>query len=412
MKAYDRTTHDGKTVDWLTKAALMECERRLGYPLTIVQGSYHRGVSASAGTHDGGGVVDLAPWDWENKVRVLRAVGFAVWHRPTLPGVWGEHIHAVLIGNSKLAPSAARQVTAYRAGRDGLARNLPDNTWRPKPIPTFTWAKYQRAQAAAFKAAKKKAAAQRVKFVGDLVIGHGNLFKDNAHKPEDVALLDKQTAHVFGLNEAYRFRDLLKTLKNYRVIQPAGSAANNAILLRHDVTRIGGAEIPGENSLGEGSRKMCDKVGTSPQRDATWVKFEHLGRKRAHIQTHTNAHIEDAGKPRNLPRVAQDIRHLANLSALVKELRAQGYRVTVAGDFNWAYRVGKVWANAPRVVFWRLGMYVNWANPTAPAGGSLGSRRIDYLAHSAADLRIVSQRYIAGEHSDHRWPEVTYRVVA
>lgn len=138
-KPYDKTTHDGKTVDWLTKAALMVCEDRLGYPLTVVQGSYHKGVSASAGTHDGGGVIDLAPWDWENKVRVLRSVGFAVWHRPKLPGVWNEHIHAVLIGNKKLAPVAARQVTSYRQHRDGLAANGRDTTWHPSVIPTFHW---------------------------------------------------------------------------------------------------------------------------------------------------------------------------------------------------------------------------------------------------------------------------------
>ena len=144
---------------------------------------------------------------------------------------------------------------------------------------------------------------------------------------------------------------------------------------------------------------------------ATWALYEHAGRKWAHIQTHTNAHIEDGGKPRTLPRVTQDIRHLANLTTLVKELRAQGYKVTVAGDFNWAYRTGKVWANAPRVVFWRLGMWVNWANKTAPAGGSLGSRRIDYLAHDDADLRIAGQHIVSGEHSDHRWLVVNYKIV-
>ena len=139
MQPYDLTTHDGKTVDALTDAALKECERRLGYPLTIVQGSYHKGVGASAGTHDGGGVVDLAPFDAANKVRVLRAVGFAAWHRLPLPGVWGEHIHAVLIGNAKLSPSAARQVTSYRNGRNGLANNGPDDAPRPNPLPLFVW---------------------------------------------------------------------------------------------------------------------------------------------------------------------------------------------------------------------------------------------------------------------------------
>lgn len=131
---YDLTTHDGKTVDKYTDYNLKLAEKKLGYDLTIVQGSYHKGVAASAGTHDGGGCVDLAPWDWANKVRALRELGFAAWHRPAIKGVWSEHIHAVLIGNTKLAPLAAQQVTAYRNHRDGLAGNGVDNTWHPNPI--------------------------------------------------------------------------------------------------------------------------------------------------------------------------------------------------------------------------------------------------------------------------------------
>ena len=124
---YDRTTHDGKTVDWLTKAALLKAERIIrSYDLSIVQGSYHRGVGASAGTHDGGGVVDLRAWDWPTKVRALRLSGFWAWHRPEIPGLWGEHIHAVLQGNRLLAPAAEDQVDDARHGRDGLKGNGRD----------------------------------------------------------------------------------------------------------------------------------------------------------------------------------------------------------------------------------------------------------------------------------------------
>ena len=127
-----------KTVDWKTRAALEEAERRLGYRLTVVQGSYNGGgVSASAGTHDRGGVVDLLAWDWKRKVRVLRAVGFAAWYRPAVSGLWGAHIHAVLIDHGRLADSAGRQVEAYRNRRDGLKGNRLDTFWRPKPIPVF-----------------------------------------------------------------------------------------------------------------------------------------------------------------------------------------------------------------------------------------------------------------------------------
>lgn len=146
---FSRTTYGDvrpKTVDWKTRSALEEAERRLGYRLTIVQGSYNAGgVRQSAGTHDGGGVVDLLAWDWKRKVQVLRAIGFAAWYRPAVPGLWGAHIHAVLVDHGRLSASAAAQVAAYRAGRDGLKGNRVDTFWRPDPIPVFDYAAAQRA---------------------------------------------------------------------------------------------------------------------------------------------------------------------------------------------------------------------------------------------------------------------------
>jgi hypothetical protein len=131
---------DGCTLDRITAEALHAAEKILGYPLSVVQGSYNAGkVSASAGTHDGGGAVDLKTWDADNKVHALRTVGFAAWHRLPSQGPWGEHVHAILIGNTKLSASAARQVDDYRAGLNGLAGHAPDPTWRPNPIPVFRW---------------------------------------------------------------------------------------------------------------------------------------------------------------------------------------------------------------------------------------------------------------------------------
>lgn len=123
-RPYDRTTYDGRVVDWLTRLALEAVARLLGYPLTLTQGSYNGGpnsVPASGGTHDGGGTVDLAPYDWQRKVRALRRVGFAAWYRPAIAGLWPAHIHAVLIGNRRLSAAAKAQVAEYLAGYDGLA---------------------------------------------------------------------------------------------------------------------------------------------------------------------------------------------------------------------------------------------------------------------------------------------------
>ena len=133
---YERITFRGRTVDRYTAQALQAVEKDLGYELTITQGSYNAGkVSASAGTHDGGGVVDLAPWDWQHKVPALRKRGFAAWRRLPIAGLWPEHIHAVQAGNDRLAPAAARQVDAYKAGRNGLANNGPDDGPRIRLVP-------------------------------------------------------------------------------------------------------------------------------------------------------------------------------------------------------------------------------------------------------------------------------------
>lgn len=132
-----RVKHDGKTVDLLTHVALLEAEKKLGYQLTIVQGSFTTAVAASAGTHSGGGAVDLSPYEWQKKVKAMRQVGFAAWHRTAIPGVWGEHIHCILIGDKLLSPAAKEQVTQYYNHENGLADHGPDTEWRPAKIVVF-----------------------------------------------------------------------------------------------------------------------------------------------------------------------------------------------------------------------------------------------------------------------------------
>lgn len=143
MSRYDIVWFHGKRVDKYTRQALQQVEKDLGYELTIVQGSYNKGVGASAGTHDSGGVVDLAPFDWQRKVKALRKRGFAAWYRPELwiggRRIWGSHIHAVQIGNAKLHWTAANQVTDYRNHLNGLANKGWDSFWRPKKIKPFVY---------------------------------------------------------------------------------------------------------------------------------------------------------------------------------------------------------------------------------------------------------------------------------
>lgn len=96
----------------------------------VTQGSYNRGgVAASAGTHDGGGVIDmrvlgLTAGERRALIRALRQAGFAAWVRQ--PPAFSWHIHAVAIGDPDLSRTARDQVAAYFRGRDGLAGNRPD----------------------------------------------------------------------------------------------------------------------------------------------------------------------------------------------------------------------------------------------------------------------------------------------
>jgi hypothetical protein len=132
-------------IDGRTHRKLQAAERRLGHKLTIVQGSFRggAGAAASAGTHDMAGVVDLRTWDLptgstpQQVVRVLRECGLIAWYRTKAQG-FDPHIHAIDHGNPGLAPSAARQVTAWQQGLNGLASNGPDDGPRipvPKRVP-------------------------------------------------------------------------------------------------------------------------------------------------------------------------------------------------------------------------------------------------------------------------------------
>ncbi len=110
----------------------------------VTQGSYHTGVAASFGTHDGGGAVDLSlrdlnDWhhilleDAESIILAMRQAGFAAWVREAdvlYPGS-PLHIHAVAIGDADLSAAAQSQLIGpegYFRGMNGL----PDN---PRPDP-------------------------------------------------------------------------------------------------------------------------------------------------------------------------------------------------------------------------------------------------------------------------------------
>ncbi|WP_436771586.1 glycoside hydrolase family 25 protein [Yinghuangia sp. YIM S09857] len=121
----ERVTY-GKLMNVRTRRMLQAAEAVLGRRFRVTQGSFSTGVSASAGTHDGGGVLDLVPVGYD-EVKALRRAGFAAWNRLKGDGFPDEHIHAVAVGDPTMSPSAKDQVDAFFRGRNALRGQGPDN---------------------------------------------------------------------------------------------------------------------------------------------------------------------------------------------------------------------------------------------------------------------------------------------
>lgn len=151
---YSRVQFGGVTLNNRTKIMLENANQialKLGIfapptkGFTLTQGSYNKGgVAASAGTHDGGGAVDIniggmTDDQINNAVKALRMAGFAAWRRgpPTFP----PHIHAIAIGDTEASPMAKQQVIDYFGGKDGLAGHGPDNAPASVGRPFPEWAK-------------------------------------------------------------------------------------------------------------------------------------------------------------------------------------------------------------------------------------------------------------------------------
>jgi len=109
------------------------------------QGAYNAGgVTASAGTHDGGGVldVDTDPMTVAQRdyfIELSRRVGFGGWFRTAAQG-FVPHAHLVAVGCPDLSSGAAYQVREYFAGRNGLAGRGADDG--PRQYVGATWESY------------------------------------------------------------------------------------------------------------------------------------------------------------------------------------------------------------------------------------------------------------------------------
>ncbi|MDL4773009.1 peptidoglycan-binding domain-containing protein [Actinomadura xylanilytica] len=142
----DRVASGDVVINTRTRSMLAEAKRLLVRDLVLEQGSYNPGGDpTSAGTHDGGGVVDISVEGMDAATRTavaraLRVVGFAAWVRNPDQDDWPWHIHAVAINDTDLSSSAQHQTGDYYLGLNGLAGRGPDDG--PK-VTIRTWEEYQ-----------------------------------------------------------------------------------------------------------------------------------------------------------------------------------------------------------------------------------------------------------------------------
>lgn len=142
-----RVPFGGFVVNTRTRDMLAEAKRLFGRGFKLDQGSYNPGGDpTSAGTHDGGGVVDISVKGMSAAtrtaaVRALRLAGFAAWVRNPQQDDWPWHIHAVAISDTSLSGQAQHQVGDYYLGLNGLAGRAPDDG--PK-VTIRTWEERRR----------------------------------------------------------------------------------------------------------------------------------------------------------------------------------------------------------------------------------------------------------------------------
>ncbi|GAB3149937.1 peptidoglycan-binding protein [Amycolatopsis stemonae] len=146
VSAGSRVSFRGVTINTRTKAMLLEAERISGTTVSLTQGSYNPGgVDASAGTHDGGGAMDISVSGMSsttrtNFIKALRQVGFAAWYRTPAQG-FAYHVHAEAISDPDLSSGAQHQTGDYYLGMNGLAGRGADDG---PSVPKVTWEEYQR----------------------------------------------------------------------------------------------------------------------------------------------------------------------------------------------------------------------------------------------------------------------------
>jgi hypothetical protein len=151
--------YGSKRVNTRTKLMLAAADSQVPWTIKVTQGSYcvlekSGCAKASAGTHDGGGSIDIKASSMSSTerwrtVQALRRVGFAAWLRTPSQcgGCWATHIHAVAIGDTDMWQKNGKytnrdQVGDYFVGKNGLSGHKGDNTPKKYRVAFITWESY------------------------------------------------------------------------------------------------------------------------------------------------------------------------------------------------------------------------------------------------------------------------------
>lgn len=138
------TSHDGKPVDLVLKAFLVEAGKMTGYPWSVTQG-YNPGNDTTSFLTHSYGVADLPAHKAAEKLEVIGHLGGFGWLRTEADGDWVDHIHFGVRNHPGLHPNAKAQQVDFDADppRSGLKGHAVDRdvlVYRPKPFVEFDYA--------------------------------------------------------------------------------------------------------------------------------------------------------------------------------------------------------------------------------------------------------------------------------
>lgn len=243
----------------------------------------------------------------------------------------------------------------------------------------------------------------------ELKVATFNCWKDasDAQVEEDLRRVLRTKPDLVGLQEAAGRARVLRRVAGaeYGVVIPNGERASTQVPVLYRRATMG-EPVTRRFRLG----CLAGRTGLPPARYINRVRFQlPSGVHLVHYNTHMNSHVERAGLPIPLPRLAAFRLHLQRLTYAMARSH-QRVVVLATADWNVDQRVdGKV-SFFPKRAMAAIGATSNYAvrPPARGSRGTHGRRFIDAVflrEHPYA--RITDWKILAGLHSDHNALVVT-----